>query len=71
MRNSSRGSSGIRSISANAANRGQRGYARNPRRQHQKGVAMIELFSWRAPNGTEPSIMLEEVGVDFVNLGSG
>jgi GST-like protein len=36
---------------------------------------MIELFTWPTPNGTKPSIMLEEVGVPYsvhhVNLGSG
>ena len=36
---------------------------------------MIESFTWPTPNGTKPSIMLEEVGVPysvhFVNLGSG
>ena len=36
---------------------------------------MIELFTWPTPNGTKPSIMLEEVGtpysVHLVNLGSG
>lgn len=36
---------------------------------------MIELFTWPTPNGTKPSIMLEEVGASYsvhlVNLGSG
>jgi GST-like protein len=36
---------------------------------------MIELFTWPTPNGTKPSIMLEEAGVPYsvhlVNLGSG
>ena len=36
---------------------------------------MIELFTCPTPNGTKPSIMLEEVGVPYsvhlVNLGSG
>ena len=36
---------------------------------------MIELFACPTPNGTKPSIMLEEVGVPYsvhlVNLGSG
>src|SRR5262245_53234254 len=36
---------------------------------------MIELFTWPTPNGTKPSIMLEEVVVPYsvhlVNLGSG
>jgi GST-like protein len=36
---------------------------------------MIELFTWPTPNGTKPSIMLEEVGapysVHLVNLSSG
>jgi GSH-dependent disulfide-bond oxidoreductase len=53
----------------------ERGYVRNPGRQHQKSFAMIELFTWPTPNGTTPAIMLEEVGapysVHLVNLGSG
>jgi GST-like protein len=36
---------------------------------------MIELLTWPTPNGTKPSIMLEEVGspysVHLVNIGSG
>ena len=40
-------------------------HARNPARQPQKGVAMIELFTWPTPNGTKPSIMLEEVGAPY------
>ena len=36
---------------------------------------MIELFTWPTPNGTKPSIMLEEVGapysVHLVNLSTG
>jgi GSH-dependent disulfide-bond oxidoreductase len=36
---------------------------------------MIELFTWPTPNGTKPTIMLEEVGIPYsvrlVNLGSG
>ena len=49
--------------------------ARDPARQHQKGVAMIELFTWPTPNGTKPTIVLEEVGapysVHLVNLSAG
>jgi GST-like protein len=40
-----------------------------------KGRSMIELLTWATPNGTKPSIMLEEVNLPYsvrlVNLGSG